>query len=203
MRSSFVFGPKRIVVLAALALAVGAAITVVLWGTDDQTATATAQEGAIHGMSAMTKPETRMLTVPALVSRLPGDMAARPGTVRRLLSGVGKSRFSLYAWPGANGESVCYVSTGAGGGCFAEFLGPFNISITDFDQLGSGAPIIVSGPVRDDVVGVEIVVEGRSYQALVRNNVAFLELPDATSQPSDVERVTVTLNDGTTEDVRL
>jgi len=203
MHASVGLLPKRMVVIASLALAVGAVLTVVSWGTDEQSATAKPSEGAVHGMSAMNKATTRVVATPALVSRLPGEMAARPGTVHRLLSGVGKSRFSLYAWPGANGESVCYVSTGAGGGCFAEFLGPFNISITDFDQLGSGAPLVVSGPVRDDVVGVEIIIEGQAYTALVRNNVAFFEAPDARSQPTDVERVTVMLKDGGTEDMRL
>lgn len=203
MRPTAVLSSKRICVLAALIVGLSAALTIVFWGADEESATATPPQGAVHSMSAMSSPETRLIDVPTLVKRLPGDMAARPGTVRRLASGLGKSGFSLYAWPGANGESVCYVSSSAGGGCFPEFRGPFNISITDFDRLGSGKPLTVSGPVRDGVVGIEVIVNGKPYEALVNNNVAFLEVPDPTALPSDIERVTATLEDGTKEPVRL
>jgi hypothetical protein len=140
--------------------------------------------------------------LPPVVKRLPADMIPSPGSVHELMSNVGTSGFSLYAWKG-EGESVCYVSTRAGGGCFAKFLGPFNVSITDFDRLGSGAPVTVSGPVRDDVVGIDVVAGGKTYHALVQSNAAFFEVPDASALPGEIEQITARLRDGTTEDVRL
>lgn len=192
-----------IVLLMGAALVVAAALLLANQAPAGQRDVAVGQVPAAAGMSALRRAETIIPVTPQLVAGLPADMQASPGTVHRLVSGLGQGTFSLYAWRRGNTDRVCYVSTSAGGGCFGKWLGPFNVSFTDRDRIGSGEPAVVSGLVRDDVVGVQIFVEGESYQAMVRNNVAFFELPDASLSPDAVERVTVTLTDGTTEDVRL
>ena len=195
--------------LAALAAAVALGIAAVAIaslsdGGEPATATPSSSLTALDGMSeAMSKPETALSSVPARVARQVAHTNGTAKSVRRLLASVGDAQTSFYMWPGG-GESVCYTSTGAGGGgCFAKFIGPFNITIADRHLLGTGDSLQVSGPVRADVVGVEVVVDGKSHPALVRNQVAFFEAPDPSSLPDDVERVTVTLEDGTKEDVRL
>ena len=193
---------KRTVLLASLAAVTGVALALILLSRGGHSATASGLVPAAQGMSAVTDADTVVSGLPPVVKRLSVDIIPSPGSVHELMSNVGTSGFSLYAWRG-EGESVCYVSTRAGGGCFAKFLGPFNVSITDFDRLGSGAPVTVSGPVRDDVVGIDIVAGGNTYHALVRGNVAFFELPDATALPAEIEKITARLRDGTTEDVRL
>lgn len=191
---------RRGAMLALLAIVTAITLTAVLWSRDEPSATANAPLRAIEGMSALSQAKTRMATVPDLARRV---APATPGTVHRLLSNVGLSGFTLYAWRQPGSDSVCYVSTTAGGGCFAEFIGPFNISVTDYDRLGSGAPVTVSGPVRDDVVAIEVVVDGVKHYAVVENNAAFFEVPDSTALPSDIDRVTAKLRNGKTENVRL
>jgi hypothetical protein len=193
---------KTTLFLTVAGVAVGVALSVALPESASEEAEANAPVPAMQGMSAMNRAETLVSNLPTLVDRLPGDMSAKPGTVRQLFSSS-TSNFTLYAWQAEKGDGVCYVSTRAGGGCFARFLGPFNVSVTDFDRLGSGEPVIVSGPVRDDVVGVDVVADGKSYAATVENNVAFFQLPEASLLPSAVSRVTVRLSNGKTEDVRL
>ena len=129
----------------------------------------------------MKKAATRIVHVPALVTALIWPPA--PGPSAGCFRNVGESRL-LYAWPGANGESVCYVSNERRR-WLAELPGPLEISISDFDRLGSGAPLVVSGQLRTMCVGVEILIDGLAHQALVRNNVAFFEATDAKLQPAD------------------
>jgi hypothetical protein len=192
----------RITLLAVALLTFLGVVTLLAFGNGGQRAAASKTASAINGMSAMHRTDNLVREMPAAVERLPANMLPERGTVHKLVSDLGEHGFSLYAWRGEGG-SVCYVSTSAGGGCFAEFLGPFDISITDFDRLGSGAPVTVSGPVRDDVVGIEVMVAGKKYEALVENNVAFFELPDAEDLPSAIQGVTALLEDGTTENVRI
>lgn len=203
MNQNHIMSQRRIMLLTTFGVALAVGLTFVLWIGGRAPATANAPVPAMQAMSAMKRPQTRAVNVPALVTGLPNDMVARPGTVHELLSSVGRTGNSFYAWRRGSTEGVCYVSTRAGGGCFDDFLGPFNASVTDFDRLGSGAPVVVSGPVRDDVIRVDVVVSGNTYQALIKNNVAFFELQDPEALPDAVERIIVTLADGTSEDVRL
>lgn len=189
-----------LVLLGAGSVTVAAALLLVGRAPAEPKVVALGDVSAVDGMSAVRAADTAMAVTPALVNRLPNDMQAAPGTVHRLMA---EGKFTLYAWRRGASDGVCYVSTTAGGGCFGKWIGPFNVSITDFDRIGSGQPAVVSGLVRDDVVGVHIVVDGKTYDARLQNNVAFFELPAASSAPDAVERVTVTLVDGSTERVRL
>jgi hypothetical protein len=154
-------------------------------------------------MSAMEDLSLRVFQTPQIVRRLTDGMQAAPGTVRQLATNLGKSNMTVWVWRQGATDAVCLVSTTGGGGCLDVFRRPFDISITDHDTLGSGDPVAVWGPVTDDVVGVDVTANGQTGQAVVENNIAFYELPDASLFPSAVEKVVAHLRDGTSVDIRV
>lgn len=158
---------------------------------------------ALGAMTAMNDSGLRTFQTPPLVSRMRDEMRAAPGTVRELATGLGRSDLTVWAWPNGATEGICLVSTTGGGGCLDAFHRPFDVSITDHDNLGAGDPVAVWGPVTDDVVGVSVTANGKVGQAIVSNNIAFYELPDGSLFPSSVEKVVVHLRDGTAVDIRV
>jgi hypothetical protein len=156
----------------------------------------------MQGMAAMKNPSLVLGETPALVRGLPDDMRPAAGQVRRLATGLGSSGFAAYVWPRGTRGGICLVSTTGGGGCLSSFNRPFSVTIADADQLGSGAPATVWGPVADEVASVAVTVDGVTGQATIKNNIAYFELP-ADALPSDVQKVTVTLRDGRVIPIRV
>ena len=193
---------RLVFLLIAGLLAVGASLAYGLTREAPRAAADSAPPAA-EAMAAMKRPDLVVAGTPALLERLPRGMEAAPGTVRKLVSGLGTMSFAVYVWPHGPSGSICMVSTHGGGGCLGRFWVPFDVSISDFDRLGSGQPVLVWGPVSDDVDAVTVVVAGRTHEAIVENNVAFYEFPDSSLLPADLQRVTVTLRDGTRQDIRV
>jgi hypothetical protein len=195
--------PRRGAYLLAVALmAAGAAAVFDLTRTTHHAA-AGAAPPAVEAMAALKRSDLRVSRTPVLVERLPPGMDAAPGTVRKLVSDLGSMNFAVYVWPHGGSGSICMVSTHGGGGCLGRFWVPFDMSVSDFDRLGAGQPAVVWGPVSDDVARVTVTVAGHAHEAIVENNVAFYEFPDASLLPGDLQRVVVTLRDGSTQSIRV
>jgi hypothetical protein len=194
---------RRTIFLAAAASVIASAASVYGLTRSSHSAVAGAAPPAMQAMAAMHRPDLALSDAPGLVKRLPPGMEAAPGSVHELVFGLGTMGFAVYAWPHGNSGSICLVSTHGGGGCLDRFQVPFDISISDFDQLGAGQPALVWGPVSDDVASVAVTVAGQTYQATIKNNIAFYELASSSLMPGDVQKVVATLKDGQKINIRV
>lgn len=109
---------------------------------------------------------------------------------RLLLADIGSARVSLYAFPSERG-GICAVFDRWGGGCLGSppftHERPISIDRVDLDGLGRGVPMSVSGLAPNNVVGVEVLVDGEVYAATLRSNAYFFEMPTAEVQPDAVQ----------------
>jgi hypothetical protein len=108
---------------------------------------------------------------------------------RRLLAGMGSAGVSLYAFPSERG-GICAVFDRWGGGCLGAPAftpdRPISVDLIDPDGPGGALPAVVAGLVPDNVVGVQVLVGDKTYEAVVKNHAYFLELPSANDRPQAV-----------------
>jgi hypothetical protein len=172
------------VVVASVLIAVGAFVAVIL---------------GLPSLGKATEPHPRQASALAdlpAASSLPGDVqkwahavSARVGLTptnamgrtRLLRSGLGGRKADAYAFANEVG-GYCVLLVGDAGTC------------SDRDHLAKsgiqwmvgggipGAPGNLFALVTDDVVGVELVVDGRAYPASIANNIAFAEFPADASE---------------------
>lgn len=184
-------------------VAVFAAVAAVLTSRDS-TARATASpvpQPALPAMAAMKNPSLFVTGVPAFLTRLPADMVPTAGSIRKVADRVGRSGITMYIWQVGVTNTICLASPTVGAGCLDAFRRPFDVSITDVDIVGEGDAVVVSGPVTDEVVDIEVTVGGQVGHATIANNFAYYELADATLHPDAVEKVVARLRDGTRFDL--
>lgn len=168
---------------------------------------ATAGEPASLAMKGLSLPRRHQDDLPAADTAIAQNLATgathidrglRPGTLqfdrsRRLLSTA--SGDTVYAVPTSDG-AVCYFADRAGAGCVASFDDlPSRIAwfAGDPDKLGAGEPASVGGIVPDDVVGIQVVVDGIPHDATLENNAFFYRLEDSAAWPGELD---VTYADG-------
>ena len=203
------FAKTRTTRVAALALAVGTlAIAAWAFGSAGHESTATAAPAlpvpsAASKMSALKNPGLIRSDVPAIAQRMGADIAPNAATVSTLVTDFSSAHLTVYAWQRGSSGSVCYVAPAGGGGCFAQFRDPFDISFTDADGPGRGDPMLVWGPVSDDVTRIEITVGSTVYQAAIKNNIAVFQLPSGNMSDADVKAVTATLRNGDRIPIRI
>jgi hypothetical protein len=104
--------------------------------------------------------------------------AVDPNQSRLLLADIGPVHGGLYAFPSAKGRT-CYALEGGPQSCHHRFTleQPVGVTIYDPDGFNRGVPMGMFGLVPNNVVAVDIVVDGRSYAARLGENAYFLELP--------------------------
>lgn len=193
---------RRILSVSVL-IATFVAVAVVVSIRATQGTAVASPPAAARVMSALDNPSLRVSETPQLLQRLGPEMAAAPGTIRRLANDLGKNEMTVWVWRRGVSDSICLVSTKGGGGCLDAFRVPFDISITDYDRLGQGDPVAVWGPVTDEVVSIEVTANGEAGIAAIRNNIAYYELPDSALLPSSVEKVVAHLRDGSAVNIRV
>ena len=145
-------------------------------------------------MAALNNPGTVVADAarPTAFAGLPADVAPAAGATHRLLAANG---ITIYAW--AHGSSgVCSQDNHGNGGCLSAFGQPISYIIADPDTLRSGAPVYVTGIVRDDVRSVDVIVNGAAAPARIQNNALYYELRDSTRGPDAIQAFHVTLSDG-------
>jgi hypothetical protein len=106
---------------------------------------------------------------------------------RLLLAGVGPANGGLYAFPSARGR-ICYALDGGPQSCHSRFSAdhPVGITLYDADGFNRGAAPGIFGLVPNNVVRIDIVIDGRSYPARLGENAYHLELPTAQWTALDV-----------------
>jgi hypothetical protein len=98
----------------------------------------------------------------------------------------------LYAKPFRQ-YGVDYRLLPDGGGGITESITADGL-IVSFEQEASGEPLLVYGFVAEHVVGVDVIVAGRTVPARLENN-AYAALVEA--EPDDLETVVLYRADGT------
>lgn len=113
--------------------------------------------------------------------------AIDPSRSRLLLAGVGPVHGGLYAFPSARGR-ICYALEAGPQSCHSRFSPeqPVGVTIYDPDGFNRGVTPGIFGLVPNNVVAVDIVIDGRSYAARLGENAYFLELPTARWTTLDV-----------------
>lgn len=172
-------------------------------GSSSGTAATTAPTRSPQPLAVFSRPRTEEDVLPqALAARVAESLPGAPSLPeevrngrlyldqsRRLLAGMGSAGVSLYAFPSERG-GICAVFDRWGGGCLGEPAftpdRPIAVDLIDPDGPGGGLPAVVAGLVPDNVVGVQALVGGRAYEAVVENNAYFLELPSADDRPQAV-----------------
>ena len=185
---------KRITFLTlVVASASAAAVAGILSGSGGASGTATGRVAgltAAANVGALNSTDTLVPVVPSSLSTLPSDVRPDLGSVHRL-------GFGTLAW--RTGGRVCHQDTLGGGGCFDRFPTTGAIMIVDPDLLGEGEPLKVTGIVSDSVTSLTIVARGAEYPARIVDNSVFVDLPDATIKPWEIEGWLATFADGHTE----
>jgi hypothetical protein len=171
---------------------------------------------AVLEMSVFTNPRTESDVLPSDYSFRLGSMSCTDwlrthdacfgddigGQSHRLLSGLGETNASLYAWPMASG-GVC-LAWGAGSGlCAQQFPAEERAAVVgiDPDAMGAGAPGTIVGVVPDDVVAARVTVHGIDHDALVQNNGLFYEFPDGADTCQALDSVTISYRDGSSDTI--
>ncbi|HEX7168595.1 MAG TPA: hypothetical protein VF230_16560 [Acidimicrobiales bacterium] len=157
------------------------------------------QKPILENASAFVRADLRVTATPRAIANLPADVAPHEGTVRELVTGLGRGNIAVYAWPSADGR-VCFQTSLGSGGCQTNFFGDASLGVSDPDRVGAGLPAYVWGFVSDAVSSVNVVVDGKSRRASIRNNVAFLELAEH-EYPDVIEFFTVRLKGGTVQTI--
>jgi hypothetical protein len=128
-----------------------------------------------------------------------------PDESRLLLSGLGAGEAKLYAWPTSEGW-VCWAWDAGAGSCAPDFAhGRVRASMMgiDPDELGVGVPGVLVGVVPDDVVAVNVIVDGVEYPAILGGNGFFYELPTAKCSSRSFDSIWLTFRDGSRDGRRL
>lgn len=157
------------------------------------------KKSIVENAAAFTRADLRLTVTPRGLANLPADVAPQAGTVRELVSDLGRGRIAVYAWPSGDGR-VCFQTSLGSGGCQTDFFGDASLGVSDPDRVGAGLPAYVWGFVSDAVTGVNVVVDGKSRRAAIQNNVAFLELA-ADEYPDVIEFFTVRLKGGAVQTI--
>lgn len=158
-----------------------------------------ARKPILDSVAALGRADLRVTATPNALANLPADVAPMAGTVRELAAGLGRGQIAVYAWPSGGGR-ICFQTSLGSGGCQTDFFGDASLGVSDPDRVGAGLPAYVWGFVSDAVASVNVVVDGQSRPAAIRNNVAFLELADG-EHPSVIERFTVNLKGGSVQTI--
>jgi hypothetical protein len=202
-----------------LSIAVGAVLTaLVLGGIPWRTSVGAAPAGtAARSMSVFATTRQVPLELPWAVRGFAST--SRPSRVstslfegvwrldaaRLLLSGIGPSRARVYAVPTKRG-AVCHVilapPTEAGGGCAADFTpaSPVGLTVFDPDATDGGKPVVVGGVAPDDVVSIQVVVDGRRHRVVLERNAYLYQLAASRAYP---QALVVGYADGTTRTVKI
>jgi hypothetical protein len=178
------------VLVSVFVFGAGAANT----GAWDPNASAQSEVGALQNPAT----NAGVSSLPSAIGSVGADVAPAPGSVHLLFDADG---VSLYAWPYGSSR-VCRLDTNGNAGCIASFALPFSYTIADPDYLGKGSPTYVLGLVPDGVTSVDVVVDGKSQPAQVKNNVAYYRLEDASTYPDAIQAFEVTFADGTTQTIQ-
>jgi hypothetical protein len=191
-RSAFLLG-----VVSALALLTGLAAAALATRDAPATVAATAPPAILTELAVFAAPRVTSDRLPAQARSVLADIAADGNALgganaigvvawaksRRLMGGTGGAG-DFYAVP-TEGGKVCYTISLGPAGCHDSFAtGPLAWGEYDPDALGSGVPISVYGLARDDVVGVDVVVDGKRQRARLARNAFFYTLNDAAAHPT-------------------
>jgi len=151
---------------------------------------------AVQNMAALQDPSTLVLasSLPVGLTKLPDATLPDSTAVHALLS---EGTYTAYAW--IDGGRVCAQDSNGNGGCLSQFVEPVAWNIGDPDELGSGAPLQVTGQVPDQVVGVDVIVNGVSHAAFIKNNALYYQLSDPTVYPDEIQGFVVRYSDGSSE----
>jgi hypothetical protein len=142
------------------------------------------------------------LTPPSSVQQELNPGAPNPEDSRLVLSDLGTTQASLYAFPTDKGN-VCFIFTGGPvAGCVPSFGGQVAVpySTIDPDQDFSGQGTEVFGLAPDSVRSIKVLVNGDEYPARLDNNAYFYQLQDGAAFPSALE---VTYDDGTVANISI
>jgi hypothetical protein len=123
----------------------------------------------------------------------PGKSTGQPVAARAadLLTDVGAAHDTLTAFPTTKDGVVCYHVHGAGS-CGDLFLTPSHIVFGTLWIRGSGGRLF--GVAADDVARVQVEIAGTSYDAILRNNGFYFQLPRGSGGADG--QVVSTLDDG-------
>lgn len=123
----------------------------------------------------------------------------RPNDLRVAVDGVGTANRTVYMVRTTNGR-VCAGLTGFSAGCLEGL--PDTLPVTavsaDPDANGTGEAPLVWGIAKDDVVAVDVVVNGKAQPALLARNAYFFQLADAALPDRAIEGLIVRLSNGST-----
>lgn len=174
----------------------------------ESTSASQAMAGALAQASATSIPSAVSDEAAALNTGAPAGTPDMPGDVlvdqgRLLLSGLGPDNRSIYVFPTAKG-GVCFVITGLSSGCKLAFpVGqPATIdgSVLYFPS-DSGPPAELAGLAKDDVTGVQVVVDGTPHDAVFGNDAWYYRFPDNQTPATAATELIVTLKDGSSTTV--
>jgi hypothetical protein len=112
----------------------------------------------------------------------------------RLVSGTPGN--GLYAYPTTK-DAVCVGHMPNGGGACGD-PGPHGLTV-GYDEPADGEPFITYGLVGDDVRSIDVVIDGITHHAEVRENGYMLEVP--AGRGGQTEHLILHLRDGTTDDL--
>ena len=138
--------------------------------------------------------------VPA--SEQPGSVLTRQSHL--LLAGQGNPQADLYVVPTSKSE-VCYVLSLGPATCVSVFSGTNAVgwTVSDPDAVGSGSPLMVYGIAPDSVGEVDVVVDGSSHPATLKNNAFFYQLANGSELPSAITAINVSYSDGASTTISL
>jgi hypothetical protein len=112
----------------------------------------------------------------------------------RLVSGTPGN--GLYAYPTTK-DAVCVGHMPNGGGACGD-PGPHALTV-GYDEPADGEPFVAYGLVGDDVRSIDLVIDGITHHAEVRENGYMLKVP--VSQGAEIEHLILHLSDGTKDDL--
>jgi hypothetical protein len=147
-------------------------------------------EGGVSGGFAFVQDDTHRNDPRKLYSLFRGEPEAPSGHLA--MAALRRPGDGLYAKPFRQYGVDCRLLPDGGGG-ITESITADGL-IVSFEQEASGEPLLVYGFVAEHVVGVDVIVAGRTVPARLENN-AYAALVEA--EPDDLETVVLYRADGT------
>lgn len=190
--------PRALKIISACVIAVAAlAVIIVAPSSGEATAWKPRTASALTNLPAAASVPARVETWARAVSRRAGPANAL-ARVRLLRSGLGSRHADVYGF--ANGVGgYCVLLVGDSGTCSdGQHLAKVGVQWTIGGGL-PGAPGTMFALVTDDVVSVELFVDGAPQDVSLENNVAFAEYPTDGNEAL----IRVTYEAGSTHESRI